>query len=41
MIWKSLNGIRRMKMSWREIVRLREKKIIKRLDLLEEPVTNR
>jgi len=41
MIWKSLSGVRRMRMSWREIVRLRERKIMERLDFLEEPVISR
>jgi len=30
-----------MRMSWREIVRLRGRKIIKGLDLLEKPVISR
>jgi len=41
MIWKSLNRVRRIRMSWRKIVKLRGKKIIERLDLLKEPVINR
>jgi len=38
MIWKSLNKIRRIRMSWREIVRLRGRRMMEGLDFLEEPV---
>jgi len=30
-----------MRISWREIIRLRGRKIMKKLDLLEEPVISR
>jgi len=41
MIWKSLNKIRRMRMSWREIVKLRGRRMMEGLDLLKEPVISR
>jgi len=41
MIWKSLSGVRRMRINWREIVRLRGRRMMEGLDFLEKPVTSR